>query len=177
MSRRSVLLLVLCLGVGASFWFFQRSRQTHSWMEAPSFELKDVKNQTVKSVDLPKKPRIVHFWASWCPPCLDELPELVQFAKEKGKTLGLEFAFVSNDPKWEGALKVIAASPHDDAALFLIDPDSKVAESFGTFQLPETYLLSAEGRILMKWVGPQRWKGPEFQTLFERLLSQPAPRS
>lgn len=99
---------------------------------------------------------LIHFWASWCPPCLGEIQEFLEFAR-KSPQKGLKFVIISSDKNWQELEKVVSKEKLPSNVLSLLDADSKVAESFGTFQFPETYLLTPDGKVVEKWVGPQKW--------------------
>jgi cytochrome c biogenesis protein CcmG, thiol:disulfide interchange protein DsbE len=161
-KRRSAwgLAVLLILG-GLGGWYFTKPRPAEKRLVAPEFTLPDPDGKQIKLAGLLGKPLVVHFWASWCPPCTDELPELMATAA-KVSALGIQFVLVSNDSDWSKAMKTISKGKRSDSVTLLLDTDGKVAERFGTFQLPETYLLGKDGRILMKWVGPQPWTSEEM---------------
>jgi cytochrome c biogenesis protein CcmG/thiol:disulfide interchange protein DsbE len=155
--------LTLWLGHGSS----------SSVRKPPPFSLPGRNGESVRSDSLRGTPVLVHFWASWCPPCLDELPALVEWASDvQGKEPGKAFklVLVSNDTQWSDADKILTRSKLPSNAVVLLDPSTKVAESFGTYQLPETYWLDSNGQIQNKWIGPQNWKSAEFRQSLESLL-------
>lgn len=104
------------------------------------------------------KPVLVHFWASWCPPCLPELPQIIEFAA-RVKPAGWTVLAVSTDSKPEAARAALPkgqALPENFKVIY--DPESKAAEGFGSYVFPESYWISPEGQIRQKWVGPQDWE-------------------
>lgn len=104
------------------------------------------------------KPVLVHFWASWCPPCLPELPQIIEFAS-RVKAAGWTVLAVSTDSKSDAARAALPkgqALPENFKVVF--DPQSKAAEGFGSYVFPESYWINAEGQIQHKWVGPQDWE-------------------
>lgn len=103
------------------------------------------------------RPVIVHFWASWCPPCLPELPQIIEFAS-RVNSAGWTVLAVATDAKPEAARAALPQGqslPSNFKVVF--DSDSKVAEAFGSFVFPETYWIDEKGEIRHKWVGPQDW--------------------
>lgn len=102
---------------------------------------------------------IVNFWASWCLPCVTELPALLQIAADTRDALTL--LAVSVDDRQENAEKLLALirkrNPDlvfPENALFAWDPQKKIAQDiFQTTRYPETYILGTDGNIKMKIVG------------------------
>jgi len=129
--------------------------------EAPSWELPDPRGATHTSADLAGRPVLLNFWASWCPPCLDEMPSLQRLvAAMKGTDLVV--VAVTLDEDWDAAALAMERTGFGDDVLVLLDPDRKVAHSFGTFKVPETYLVDRQGRIAHRFVGPKDWNDPQL---------------
>ncbi len=122
---------------------------------------------------------VLNFWATWCPPCLDELRSLYEFARVV-TPLGVRVVAVSYDEDWavldrvwreylgtaEPRLITWARDPAgQDGA-----PESMMRLRFGTEKLPETYVL-AGGRVLARFVGPQDWSRPGMKRAFEATVA------
>ncbi len=127
--------------------------------------------------DLSKPPGrllVLHFWATWCPPCVEEFPSLAQFWKEHERDPNLELLAVSVDEEWKTVddwLKKAGATGIPVA----LDPKRTTAKAFGTEKFPETYVLSSSGEVLEKFIGPVAWTSPEFLREFDALLKAAAP--
>ena len=120
--------------------------------------------------ELKGKVVLLHFWASWCPPCLTELPQILALAHDyKGKQL--EVVTVSLDEKWADAQKVLNDAAAADV-LSVIDPKSSISDRYGSYQFPETYLINPEQKIITKWVGGQNWKDPNLRKLLDTLIEK-----
>jgi cytochrome c biogenesis protein CcmG/thiol:disulfide interchange protein DsbE len=124
--------------------------------------------------DLRGKVVILNFWASWCPPCVEEAPSLNR---------------LQDHVKARNALVVGVAADQDPAAFekFLLDqgisfptyrdPASKdnkspIAVSYGTSVIPETYIIDRHGKIARKFIGFQRWDSPDMLAYFDALLGE-----
>lgn len=136
---------------------------------APQFKLKDALNQEVSLSQFRGQLTLVHFWASWCPPCLAELPKVLELARQfQGRPF--KIVLISLDENWKDAAKALPAGPLPSNIVSLIDPTSKVAEEYGSYQFPESYLLDPSQKIVTKWVGGQAWDSEPIHKLLERLM-------
>jgi cytochrome c biogenesis protein CcmG/thiol:disulfide interchange protein DsbE len=179
----SAVILVTC----AVFWFYlsgvnheffrgssgtsgQSSDGSAELRQAPAFTLKDHEGAAHTLQESRGKMRLVHFWAAWCPPCLAEIPEIVEFAGHF-QNEALEVIAISLDEKWEDAEKILASAKLPGNMISLLDAKGKVSDLYGTYQYPETYLINAEGRIIAKWVGAQPWTNPRTEALLRQQLA------
>jgi thiol-disulfide isomerase/thioredoxin len=124
----------------------------------------------------PGKILLVHFWATWCPPCVEEFPGLLAFYKETEKNPALELVTVSVDEDWkivDAWLKTRGAT----AVPVTLDPDRAAATAFGTKKFPETYILSPQGDVLLYVKGPFDWTSKEFRTRLDEIMRAAAPPS
>ncbi len=115
---------------------------------------------------------LLHFWAKWCEPCAEEIPGLVRFAEKIGSSKKLKVLAVSLDPKLEDSLEILPDKGKRLPPQFVLalDADHAVAESLGSWQYPETYLVDPDGIILEKWIGPQQWQKQEIMDYFMNRL-------
>jgi cytochrome c biogenesis protein CcmG, thiol:disulfide interchange protein DsbE len=141
---------------------------------APALELKDPGGAARRLADLAGNVVMVHFWATWCPPCLDELPQILALGKAyAGKPFRI-YA-VSLDESWADALKMLPQEGLPREIISVLDPTQAAAERYGSYQYPESYLLDRELRIVAKWVGPQDWNGELLRGIIDRMISAPEP--
>jgi thiol-disulfide isomerase/thioredoxin len=115
---------------------------------------------------------LLHFWAKWCEPCAEEIPHLVEFAKNATLPKPLYVLAVSLDPSIEEAKSLLPAQGRDLPANFLLTLDSerKSAEAIGSYQFPETYFIGPDGKVIEKWVGAQKWQRPEVMEYFRQKV-------
>ncbi len=112
---------------------------------------------------------IVHFWATWCAPCVEEIPGLVAYTREMKGRDDLEVLTVSVDERWETVEPWLAAHGAADLPLAL-DPKKEAATRMGTLKFPETYVLSPTGAILLHLVGPADWTSADVRRRIEAVI-------
>lgn len=166
------------LAVCVIYWGggFEGKSEQATRRAAPEFSLKDHSGQVHTLGEAHGKLAIVHFWASWCPPCLQEAPELLEFAK-KYQDKNLRIFAVSLDDKWEDAEKILDSKNLPKDMTSVLDTTTKVPESYGTYQYPETYLVDGNGKVIIKWVGAQPWSSPGLLKVIDEVLSHVSDRS
>jgi cytochrome c biogenesis protein CcmG/thiol:disulfide interchange protein DsbE len=118
--------------------------------------------------DLRGKVVVLNFWATWCPPCVEEAPSLSRLQQaitpEGGMVLGISVDEAA--PAYEDFLR-----EHKIPFPTYRDPSKQIALSYGTAIYPETYIIDRRGRIARKIVGPQEWDSPEMLAYFHDLLN------
>ncbi len=169
---KRVILLLTAIVVALGTWaLWHGLKKPENPLQVPAFTLKDAQGREFSSKDAAGKPTLVHFWASWCPPCLEEFPDLLKRVRTPVPA-DLQFVLISHDSKWEDAQSLLPKEPLPASVHALLDSSTQVAERFGTFQIPETYLISADGRIVAKWVGPQKWSSDAMAAMILKALGK-----
>ena len=102
------------------------------------------------------KPILLHFWATWCAPCREELPALTRAAHDAGDSF--IFMPVAVD---EGKPEAVDAYLNEQklALPTLYDPGAGEAQKIGTSSFPETWLLTPDGKVVAHWEGAVEWNG------------------
>jgi cytochrome c biogenesis protein CcmG/thiol:disulfide interchange protein DsbE len=131
---------------------------------APDFSVADG-NRTITLSQFRGKPVMLNFWATWCPPCVEEMPSMVDLQKRLGDKVVI--LAVSTDVD-EDAFKKFTAT-RTQGLLTVRDGDHKSNALYGTWQFPETYVIDREGVIRRKFIGPQDWNSPDIIEYFSKL--------
>ena len=109
---------------------------------------------------------VLNFWATWCPPCVEEMPSLVQMQR-RFKAQGVTVLAVSVDVD-ESAYRQFVKD-HNVDLLTVRDPDQKSSALYGTFKFPETYIVDRDGVIRRKFIGAVDWTAPEVTDFLGKL--------
>ena len=117
---------------------------------------------------------LVHFWATWCPPCIEEIPALQRLARDLGGRHDFAILMVAVS---DSADKVRSFLGPGAADAVLFDPKWEVANRYGTSKLPETYLIVG-GQVVRKFVGMTNWDDPQLRAeIAARLGGRPSTAS
>jgi thiol-disulfide isomerase/thioredoxin len=133
--------------------------------EAPGGFLIDALGRPTPMATRMAEATLVHFWATWCPPCLTEIPALQRLRRDlSGPGVGIVMIAVEDNPE---RVKTFLGGADADA---LFDPNWEVAHRYGTRQLPETYLV-VRGRVVEKFVGATDWDDPAVRRALATRLA------
>jgi len=171
-KKRSDWLLTLSIAVLAAALVFVVSGTleppvVNAGDKAPDFKVTTEHGKTITRDNFGGKLLVLNFWASWCPPCIEETPSLEDFAREFAPQ-GVVVLGVSNDGN-DGQYRRFLQRFHVEFETTR-DPGNNISASYGTFQLPETYLIDRNGRVVEKVISNQNWMDPEFLARVRKLL-------
>ena len=140
-------------------------------IEARDFELMNMDEEKVKLADYRGKVVLINFWATWCPPCVREMPSMERLnkkiANENFKVLAIN--------QMEDSDQVFAfTGQFEDEPSFeiLFDTTSKVSQSYIVRGLPTTYLIDKKGHVRYSAVGGREFDHPEIVKVVKKLLDE-----
>lgn len=107
---------------------------------------------------------VLNFWASWCAPCIEELPSLTALQKEMP---GIQVLAVSTDQDPAAYRQFLSDNPIH--LLTINDPAQHSSNLYGSFRWPETYVIDPRGVIRRKFIGAQDWTSPEIVEYLHKL--------
>ncbi len=166
-KMQRVLQFILVLGFAGLvfvYWDATRDKVVRAGDRAPDFSVLTANNVSLSRSSFGGKVLVLNFWATWCPPCVKELPLLQSLHKELGDS-GLVILGISVDKS--------ARNYRDFLRRFGVtfptahDPEHRINELYGTWKYPETYVINKEGRVIQKVVGELKDSDVAFiRTLF-----------
>jgi len=121
---------------------------------APDFTITADNGRTVSTANFGGRLLVLNFWATWCQPCVEEVPSLDQFAKEMaGSGVVVLGVSVDKNPKlYEDFLARTRVS-----FMTARDPDARISADYGTFKYPESYIIDSKGKVIQKIIGATNW--------------------
>ncbi len=163
--RMRVGLLVACAAAGSA-GCDRGDHPEQLGRPAPEFVVHDAQ-RTVDLAKLRGKVVVLNFWASWCAPCLEELPSLEALQHQLPQVVVLA---VSTDDD-SGAYQNFLLQHHVDL-LTVQDAAQDSNKLYGTYRFPETYVIDKQGVIRRKYIGPQEFASTEIVESLKRLAAQ-----
>ena len=134
---------------------------------APDFAVTTASGKAISNHSFQGKLLMVNFWASWCPPCVEETPSLNQFARMMAPK-GLVTLGISIDEDRKAYSDFL--TQHNIAFETALNPSKTISNSFGTYGWPETYLIDTHGKVVEKFVGPVNWTSERMIEHVQSLL-------
>ncbi len=162
MRRASVLLAIFAVLLSGCY---RGSRPPRIGTAAPDFAIQDADRKVVLS-ELRGKVVVLNFWATWCGPCVEEMPSLVQL-QQRFKDKGITVLGVSIDVDGDAYHKFLKDYKIDFPTVR--DPDQKTSGLYGSFKWPETYIIDRNGIVRRKFIGAVDWSQPEVVDFLSKL--------
>lgn len=138
---------------------------------APEINLQTIEGKDFKLSDLKGQVVLLNFWASWCGPCLEEFPSMIQLIKSLNG--GLKLVAIAQDNEKSEIEAFLKAFPESkqESIIILWDKDHEVAKQYAVDRLPETFILNKEHKLSRKISGSINWNSNEATTFMQNLIS------
>ena len=173
-ERLKAIIFFLAVGSVAGYFVYKEVTRVgqpgviNIGQQAPDFSIKDVNGKTIKLSDFRGKAVFLNFWATWCIPCLEEMPEM-EIVYRKLKDRKFEMIAVSVDNDWDVVKEFYQR--HKLTLPSFLDPGHQVANAYKVYKFPETFLIDANGYVVKHtWV--ERWASPRNMAIVEDLVRQ-----
>jgi len=166
-----VAVVILLQGKDSFFNLTNYQPRVKPGLPAPNFTFPGLDGKKVSLTDFKGKAVFLNIWATWCPPCREEMPSMEKLYQElKGEDF--EILAVSIDAL--GA-KVVAPFMKEYKLSFpaLLDPEGTIQNLYGTTGVPECFIINKEGIIEKIVIGPMDWATSEVILFFRNLIQKP----
>jgi peroxiredoxin len=168
-DRRGVTIAVVTAAIGLSILGLAVWVRGRAPKMAPDFAVPNLEGQAVRLSAYRGQVVLVNLWATWCPPCRDEMPSMEQL-HQRFKDRGFVLLAVSQD---EGGVAPVKSFVDQMKVTFpvLVDQQGEVGRKYGVWGFPESFLVDREGRIVERVIGPRDWVAPAQIAQIEALLA------
>lgn len=140
--------------------------------KAPDFTLSDLNGQSVSLSDYRGKVVFLNFWATWCPPCREEMPAMERLHESMGDKDFAILAVNVEKGNRQAVENFINSGPYSFKVL--LDPKSKAQSAYRVYRFPETFLIDKNGKILEHFLGARDWSSTEFLKYLNDVLGKQA---
>ena len=137
-------------------------------LAAKDFTVSTLKNKSLSLKKLRGKVVVLNFWATWCPPCVAELPSLERLER---KMHGRAFALIALNAGEEPEKVKRFVRQHGLRLTIALDADGKITSEYGADRLPVTYVLDKQGRLIHRAIGERNWNSPSAVKFFQELAA------
>ena len=139
---------------------------------APDFSFAATDGRKADLAQFKGKLVILHFWATWCPPCIEEFPKLVEVSKDMEQDVVL--LAVSSDKSRREIERFMGKFDLSQNAYIIQDSDRAITHDlYQTFTYPETILIDRDGKMVRKIAGDADWTSPEMRSILQDLAEKP----
>jgi thiol-disulfide isomerase/thioredoxin len=171
-NKAFILLIILLSGITIAFLIIRPSPEiTTIGSVAPDIELIDINKNKIKLSELRGAVVFINFWATWCEPCINELPSIEELSK-----------LTSGNPKFK-LITILFKDDESRAFNFMkengytfpiyLNPEGSAAKNFGITGVPETFIIDKKGILRNKIIGPAEWDSPHARETFQALMNEP----
>lgn len=167
---RYLVLIALLVVIGVGAYIYLNLPSTTAVVAgdvAPDFQLEDTKGNQVSLASLRGKIVMVNFWATWCPPCIEEMPSMERLNEVMA---GDDFVMLAINTEADGRNVVppfLKKTPHTFPVLY--DDKGVVQSRYGVFKFPESFIVGKDGKVIEKVIGPLDWSSPDTIAYFKGL--------
>lgn len=133
---------------------------------APDFALKDYAGRVVTLSSLRGSVVVVNFWATWCKPCVVEIPSMERLV-EQMKDKPFRLLAVSVDDDWPTVRRFFAGGT---PLTILLDPSKQTPGRYGTQKFPESFIIDRDGNVRYYVISDRDWSQPNVRACMESLL-------
>jgi cytochrome c biogenesis protein CcmG/thiol:disulfide interchange protein DsbE len=168
-NKAFILLTILLSGIIIAFLIIRHQygpRMTALGSIAPDIEFTDISKNKINLSDLKGSVVMINFWATWCAPCIDELPSIEGLFKQMSGTPKFKLITILFKDDEYRAINYMKENGYT-FPLYL-NPDGSAAKNFGITGVPETFIIDKNGVLRNKVIGPEEWNSP---IIIEALLN------
>ncbi len=174
MNKPLLILLLISFSINADW---QQPELSHnltvvrSVVPAADFELQNMDEEIVKLTDFRGKVVLINFWATWCPPCIREMPSMERL-QQKVEADDFKVIAINQMESPDDVFAFTGQLEMDPTFEILFDANSKVSQNYAVRGLPTTYLIDKKGNIRYRAVGGREFDHAEVVKIIKQLIDE-----
>lgn len=129
---------------------------------APDLALSAIDGSRHRLSDYHGRPVLLHFWATWCPPCKAELPALLALGRKLEREGGARVIALATDANWDDVSRFFGGVIPSEVVR---EETGEAAKSLDVSVLPDTFLIGSDGRVLQRFGGARNWSSDAARSL------------
>jgi cytochrome c biogenesis protein CcmG/thiol:disulfide interchange protein DsbE len=174
LKSKTLILLIIILSGAVVVFYTIRHQQSPSTIRvglpAPDIELTDSNKNEFKLSELRGSVVFVNFWATWCPPCIEEIPSIERLSRYLAGNSTFKMVTI---PYNDDMNKVLGYMKEMDYTFpVYLDSEGNAAKKFGITGVPETYIIDKKGILRNKVIGPSDWDSPYVIETLSKLINE-----
>jgi thiol-disulfide isomerase/thioredoxin len=171
MKRALFVLLPLVFALSVVAWIQLRQSRSRLGYPAPDFTLFDLGGRKYTLSHLRGSVVFLNLWATWCPPCREEMPSMEKLHRQLA---GERFVMLAVSEDADGAAAVAPFVAEMKVTFpVLLDPLGNLPHRLGITGYPETFIVDPAGNIVQHFIGPYDWTDPRYLEYFRSLMNPP----
>lgn len=173
-SKKLILLSTFIVAASLLFFMLFNSKTKHDvsrGLYAPLLEIKSETNgRKLLSGDLKDKVLFVNFWASWCPPCREEMPSIESLYKSMLGNEKFQMLTILYKDSYQNGTAYMKQNGYSFPVYS--DINGITVKNFMVTGVPETYIIDKKGILRKRVIGPAEWNSPEVRDFINSLLNE-----
>jgi cytochrome c biogenesis protein CcmG, thiol:disulfide interchange protein DsbE len=169
MKKISLLTLLVCCSLLFLVACGQETELVKIGKPAPDFTLVDRQGKTWTLSELKGQVVFLNFWATWCAPCREEMPDMQKLYEKMPKDKFKMLAILNND---DPTLADKFAEKLGLTMPILDDQANTVGMKYGLTGVPETFIINKKGQVVRKYIGSEPWSSQGFKQMFKQFMDQ-----
>ena len=176
MKAKAIIIVVIILAALMVLLFGARKQETRlpkaaiEGLAAPELILSDPSGKLHSLSELGGSVVFVNFWATWCPPCREEMPSIQNLYNQFKYQKGFRMVTILYRDDYQKAMAYLKENNYDFPVV--VDTDEKTARAYGVTGVPETYIVDKKGILRKKIIGPFDWASPRAVSLMSEIMRQ-----
>jgi DsbE subfamily thiol:disulfide oxidoreductase len=172
-SKAVILAIIFIIGIAIAYLMMQDQYGTEIitiGSPVPDVELIDTNQNKLNIAELKGSVVLINFWATWCEPCIDELPSMEILFRRFSANPHFKFISILFKDDRQKVLRFMGENGYTFPVY--VNPDGSAAKKFGITGVPETFIIDKKGVLREKKIGPEQWDSPIIMEMLQSMIHE-----